>query len=69
MKYFKVWSEYDLGDEENPNTLYVKADNISKVHRYLENYCCSVGLEYDEELEDGMFSIEEIGLENLFIEL
>lgn len=69
MKYFKVWSEYDIGDEDLPNILYVKAIHIRKVHHHLQNYCASCGLNYHEELDDGMFEIEEIELSDVFVEL
>lgn len=69
MKYFRVWYDYDIGDDELPNILYVKADNIYKVHDYLGSYCDSCGLEYHEELRDGMFEIQEIELSDVFVEL
>lgn len=72
MKYFKVYSEYDLGnydDYDNSYVSYFKASSIKKVHRHLENYCCSCGLDYDEELEEGMFTIKEIQPDSLFINL
>lgn len=67
--YFKVWSEYDIGDEELPNILYVKADSVDKIHDYLESYCESCGLDYQIELVDRMFTIEEIELSDVFVEL
>lgn len=69
MKFFKVCSEYDIGDDDNPYVAYFKASSIKKVHRYLENYCCSCGIDYYEELEEGMFHIEEIDPDSLFINL
>lgn len=69
VKYFKVWSDYDIGDEDLPNILYIKADKVDKVHHYLGDYCDSCGLEYNEELRDGMFEIEEIELSDVFVEL
>lgn len=69
MKYFKVWSEYDIGDEELPNILYVKADNVYKVHDYLESYCDGCGLDYQIKLTDQMFEIQEIELTDVFVEI
>lgn len=69
VKYFKVCSEFDIGDDDNPYVAYFKASNVGKVHRHLENYCCSCGIDYEEELEEGMFTIEEIQPDSLFINL
>jgi hypothetical protein len=69
MKYFKVWSEYDIGDEDNPYNAYFKAKDIKQVHRHLETYCCANDMDYHEELEDGMFEIQEIEFDSVFINL
>ena len=68
-KLFKVVSEWDIGSESNPYELIIQADSISKVHRYLENYCCSVGENYDECLEDGLFSIKEVQIDDVVLVL
>lgn len=69
MKFYKVTSEWDIGGEDSPYQLFIQTDNINKVHRYLENYCCSVGEDYHSCLEDGLFTIEEVGLENIVLVL
>lgn len=69
MKYFKVWSEYEIGESSSPNVLYVKANDVFKVHDYLEGYCEDCGLDYQIELTDRMFEIEEIELSDVFVEL
>lgn len=68
-KFYEVWSEYDIGSEETPNQLFIQAPNIKKVHRYLENYCCSVGEHYESCLEDGLFSIKEVNLSDIILVL
>lgn len=68
-KFYKVTSEFDVGDEDTPYQLFIKADNINKVHRYLENYCCSVGEDYHDCLEDGLFTILEVKLEDVVLVL
>lgn len=68
-KLFFVTSEYDIGNEETPYQCYFKAENIKKVHRYLENYCCSVGMNYEDESEDGMFVIKEIQWSDIAVDL
>lgn len=69
MKFYKVTSEWDIGSEDSPYQLFIQTDNINKVHRYLENYCCSVGEDYHSCLEDGLFTIEEVGLEKIVLVL
>lgn len=68
-KFYKVWSEYDIGSEENPNDLFIQAKSINKVHRYLEDYCCSVGEDYESCLEEGLFTIKEVSLEDIVLVL
>ena len=68
-KIYEVWSEYDIGSEETPNQLFIQAPSIKKVHRYLENYCCSVGEDYESCLEDGLFSIKEVSLSDIVLVL
>lgn len=69
LKFYKVWSEWDIGSEETPNDLFIQTDNINKVHRYLENYCCSVGEDYHECLEDGLFEIKEVTIDQIVLVL
>ena len=69
MKFYKVTSEFDIGNEDTPYQLFIQTDDINKVHRHLENYCCSVGEDYHSCLEDGLFSIEEVGIENIVLVL
>ena len=69
MKFYKVTSEWDIGGESSPYQPFIQTDNINKVHRYLENYCCSVGEDYHSCLEDGLFTIKEVGLENIVLVL
>lgn len=69
MKFYKVTSEYDIGDEDTPYQLFIQADNINKVHRYLEDYCCYVGEDYPSCLEDGLFSVEEVKIEDIVLVL
>lgn len=69
MKYFKVWSDYDIGDSDSQNVLYIKTHNVDKIHDYLESYCDGCGLEYQIELTDRMFEIVEIELSDVFMEL
>ena len=68
-RYFKVTSEYDIGSESNPYELFVKTDNVNKIHRHLEDYCCSVGLDYHESLDDGLFNIKEVSLDEVVLVL
>lgn len=68
-KYFKVWSEWDIGSEDDPNKLYVMTTDIKKIHRYLEDYCCGVGEDYNEALEEGLFSIREIEISDIVLDL
>lgn len=67
--FYKVCSEYDIGDEDTPYQLFIQADHINKVHRYLENYCCSVGEDYHDCLEDGLFQIKEVSLSDIVLVL
>ena len=69
MKLFKVISEYDIGSEENPYELILQASCVKKVHRYLEDYCCGVGEDYESCLEDGLFRIQEVTLEDVVLTL
>lgn len=69
MKFFKVCSEFDIGDDDNPYVAYFKAKSIHSVFRHLEDYCCDQDLDYNEQLEEGMFHIEEISPDSLFINL
>lgn len=69
MKFYKVTSEFDIGSEDTPYQLFIKADDINKVHRYLENYCCSVGEDYHSCLDDGLFSIKEVSIEDIVLVL
>ena len=68
-KFYKVWSEWDIGSEENPYELILQASSVNKVHRYLENYCCAVGEDYHESLENGLFSIKEVTIEQIVLVL
>jgi len=68
-KFYKVTSEYDIGDEDNPYQLLIQASHINKVHRYLEDYCCSVGEDYHDCLEDGLFQIKEISIRDIVLVL
>ena len=66
-KFYKVWSEYDIGSEDNPYEIFIQTDDIKKVHRYLENYCCSVGVDYHDCLEEGLFTIEEFSTDDILV--
>ena len=68
-EFYKVTSEFDIGDEDTPCQLFIQADNINKIHRYLENYCCSVGEDYNNCLEDGLFTIREVKIEDIVLVL
>ena len=68
-KFYKVTSEFDIGDEYTPYQLFIQAYNIYQVHRYLENQCCSVGVDYHNCLEDGLFTIREVKLEDVVLVL
>lgn len=67
--FYEVWSEWDIGSEETPHNLFIQASNINKVHRYLENYCCSVGEDYESCLESGLFAIKKVSLKDIVLVL
>ena len=64
-EYFKVYSEYDICGYE----MAFKAKDISDVEKFLRKYCESVGFDYDEEIDQGLITIEKISENDLYINL